>query len=120
MNTIIAVALGGSIGAVIRHYTILLFTFPFGTLFVNIVGSFLMGILIETLALKFNLSLEVRAFIATGFLGAFTTFSTFSLDVFKLVETNQYMQAGLYVFASVLFSITAIFAAVYITRGVLG
>ncbi len=120
MNTILAIALGGSVGAVIRHYAMLLFTFPFGTLFVNILGSFIMGVLIEALALKFNLSLEMRAFLATGFLGAFTTFSTFSLDVLKLVDTNQYFHAISYVFASVLLSITAIFIAVYMTRGILG
>jgi len=124
MNTVLAIALGGGFGAATRHYAILLVTqlfgqdFPYGTLFVNVLGSFLIGAILETLALKYDLPLEIKAFLVTGFLGGFTTFSTFSLDVFKLAETGAYVSSIVYVLSSVLISIMAIFLAVYIVRGV--
>lgn len=120
MNMILAVALGGGLGSVARHYTIAAFSggFPYGTLIVNVLGSFIIGALMEIMALKWQVSQEVRAFLVTGFLGGFTTFSAFSFDVLKLVETNQYLQAILYVFLSVALSLTAIFCAVYLIRGV--
>ncbi len=125
MNGILAIALGGGIGSVARHYAatamILFFgtAFPFGTLLVNVLGSFIMGVLIEMMALKWQVTPEVRAFLVTGFLGGFTTFSTFSLDVFKLAETGQAAAAALYVALSVFVSILAIFAGVWLVRGVL-
>ena len=87
MKLVLAIALGGAIGAVGRHYVsvamVLLvgYGFPWGTLVVNIVGSFLMGALIETMTLVWSPSVEIRALLTVGLLGAFTTFSTFSLLV---------------------------------------
>ena len=125
MNMILAIALGGGLGSVARHYAIALAThvwaaaFPYGTLLVNVLGSLIIGALMETMALKWQVSLETRAFLVTGFLGGFTTFSAFSFDVLKLVETNQYFSALLYVFLSVALSLAAIFLAVHLIRGVL-
>jgi len=123
MQMILAIALGGGLGSVARHYAIAAVsnhlgqTFPYGTLFVNVLGSFIIGVLMEIMALKWQVSLETRAFLVTGFLGGFTTFSAFSFDVLKLVDTDQYMTAALYVMASVGLSLLAIFLAVYIIRG---
>jgi len=123
MNMILAIAIGGGLGSVTRHYAITAAgnlwgaAFPYGTLLVNVVGSFIIGALMETMALKWQVSLETRAFLVTGFLGGFTTFSAFSFDVLKLVDTNQYLTAGLYVLLSVGLSLFAIFSAVYLVRG---
>ena len=83
--------------------------FPFGTLFVNVLGSFIMGCLIETMALKWSPSPEMRVFLITGFLGAFTTFSTFSLDVALQIEKGAYMAAASYIAISVILSIGGLF-----------
>jgi CrcB protein len=71
-------------------------------------------------ALKFQIPLELRALLVTGMLGGFTTFSAFSLDMFKLIETGHAINAALYALASVALSLAALFSAVYIVRGVTG
>lgn len=121
MNMVLAVAMGGAFGSVARHYAVTAFGggFPYGTLFVNVLGSFIIGALMEAMALKWQLSLEMRAFLVTGFLGGFTTFSAFSIDVLKLAQTNQFIPAVLYVAASVGLSLAAVFAAMFLMRGVL-
>lgn len=124
MNMIMAIGLGGAFGAVMRHYAVAFCAkmagnfFPYGTLFVNVTGSLLIGILMESLALKWPLSLEMRAFLITGLLGGFTTFSAFSFDLYKLIETGHVPLAALYIILSVFLSLAALFAGVYIVRGV--
>jgi len=121
----LAIFLGGGTGAVARHYSILVATnlfgeaFPYGTLFVNVAGSFLIGLIMEVTALKWQVPLEVRALMVTGFLGGFTTFSAFSLDVLKLADTGHYLTAAAYVAASVFLSLLAVFAATHLLRAVL-
>lgn len=90
--------------------------FPWGTLTVNILGSLIMGVFIELLALKLNASNELRLFIATGLLGGFTTFSAFSLDVAVLWERGAVGATTLYVAASVTLSILALFAGLAAVR----
>ncbi len=125
MKLIIAIALGGAIGAVGRHYVsavmILLVGhgFPWGTLVVNVAGSFVMGALIETMALVWSPSAEMRALLTVGVLGAFTTFSTFSLDVVTLYERGASLQLATYILASVAVSILALFAGLRLMRLVL-
>ena len=125
MKLILAIAAGGAIGAVARHFAIhqvavlLGSTFPWGTLAVNVVGSFVMGALVETMALAWSPALELRAFIFVGFLGAFTTFSTFSLDVSLLYERGQLFAAAGYVMASVILSVAGLFAGLAIVRAAL-
>lgn len=92
--------------------------FPWGTMFVNIAGSLAMGILIAVLARRSGMSAEVRLFLATGLLGGFTTFSAFSLDVAVLWERGEAASAAGYVAASVVFSIAALFAGLWIVRSV--
>lgn len=122
MTMALAVALGGGIGSLFRHYAVLaaamLFgsPFPFGTLFVNVAGSFAMGILVELAAHKWQAGPDMRAFLMTGFLGGFTTFSAFSLDVMKMTGAGQGFQAFFYVVLSVVLSIAAVFGGVWLAR----
>ena len=122
INTIAAIAAGGAIGALMRHSVnvaavkLIGHGFPYGTLTVNIVGSFLMGALVILFASVWQPSETLRMLIITGFLGAFTTFSTFSLDFVTLFERQDYLVSGLYVAASVVLSIAALFGGMAITR----
>lgn len=116
-TTLIHVALGGALGASLRYLIAGSVGFPYGTLTVNIIGSFIMGALFETL--------EARGFghlsplVMTGVLGGFTTFSAFSLDVLRLIETGRGEEAVLYAGGSVTLSLAAVFAGVWMMRGVL-
>ncbi len=126
MQHFLIVALGGAVGAGCRHLVNLYSLrflgvhFPWGTLIVNVVGSFLMGVFIEILVRKLGASTELRLFIATGCLGGFTTFSAFSLDAVLLWERGQQLYAGGYVAASVLLSIFALVAGLAVMRTALG
>lgn len=120
--TIAAIAVGGAVGAVSRHSVnqlaahVLGAGFPWGTLIVNVLGSFLMGVIISSLAHFWQPPAAVKPMIVTGFLGAFTTFSTFSLDVATLYERSAYLPMALYFLASVTFSIAALFAGMILIR----
>jgi CrcB protein len=122
INTIAAVAAGGAIGTLMRYganisaVKLLGTGFPYATMFVNITGSALMGVLIIVLAHIWSPSEFVRVFLVTGVLGAFTTFSTFSLDFANLWERNDYLAAGVYLGGSVILSIAALFLATALTR----
>lgn len=122
MYHVFIVALGGAIGSGLRHMTNLAALrllgpgFPWGTLTVNIVGCFLMGVFIELLARRLGGSAELRLFVATGILGGFTTFSAFSLDFAVLTERGALAQAFLYVAASVLVSIAALFLGLWVAK----
>ncbi|MBT5432620.1 MAG: fluoride efflux transporter CrcB [Rhodospirillaceae bacterium] len=121
----IFVAMGGAVGAVGRYLTVagvgavMGHGFPYGTLVVNILGSFILGVLVETMALKFSVSQEVRALLVVGMLGAFTTFSTFSLDVVVQLERGHLIPAAIYIITSVTFSVLALFAGLRLMRMVL-
>jgi CrcB protein len=125
MNLIFAIALGGAIGAVARFQSIGLLTrwfglgVPYGTLFVNVVGSFVLGLFVEFLVSKLNSSPELRAFFAVGVLGAFTTFSSFALDVSVLSDRGNLLAAGAYVAVSVVLSIAGLFFGLWLMRSFL-
>ncbi len=122
INTIVAIAAGGAIGALMRHGVnitaakLLGMNFPYGTLTVNILGSFLMGAAIVIFANIWQPSEAMRVFLITGFLGAFTTFSTFSMDFATLFERGEYILSGVYLSVSVILSIAALFAGMAIVR----
>lgn len=122
MNQFLFVAIGGAAGASLRHLVGLMALrafgsdFPYGTLICNIAGSFLMGLLIELLAIRFNASTEVRLLLTTGLLGGFTTFSTFSLDVVALTERGQSSVALIYIALSLAGAIIALFAGLAVAR----
>jgi CrcB protein len=122
MHQLLLVCLGGAFGAGLRHLVsvgmarLMGPAFPWGTLFVNIAGSFAMGLLVVLLARKLPMPHEIRLFAATGVLGGFTTFSSFSLDVAALWENGAAGAAAVYVAASVAGSILAIFAGLWLAR----
>jgi CrcB protein len=93
--------------------------FPYATLIVNVVGSFAMGALVETMALVWSTSTEMRLFLTTGVLGAFTTFSAFSLDFVVLFERRALALFALYTLASSAFSVGALFAGLHLMRRLL-
>jgi len=122
VNTYIAIAFGGAFGAVSRfwlHSAVQRFngsSFPLGTFAVNILGSFLIGVFLVVLAEKAQLSEPWRPLIAVGFLGALTTFSTFSLDALLLFEQGNYNTALFYIVSSVALCLFASFAGMQVTR----
>lgn len=124
MKTVLAIAAGGALGAVGRHYlahyvnALIGHGFPWGILVCNVLGSFVMGLLVEAAALFWSPSPELRAFLAVGVLGAFTTFSTFSLDIVVLMQRGDMLKAGLYVGASVLCGVVGLFAGMAIIKAV--
>ncbi|OCP34831.1 fluoride efflux transporter CrcB [Ensifer sp. LC163] len=122
MTHLLLVGAGGAIGSMAR-YLLGLWTlrrwgpgFPWGTLSVNITGSFLIGLLAELIMRKFGASAEMRLFLITGVLGGYTTFSAFSLDAIMLLERGEVALAFGYVAASVLLSILAVFAGLALMR----
>jgi len=121
MNGLIYIALGGGLGAVSRHLvgesTKRAFGagFPYGTMTVNILGSLLMGLLIGWLVTKEG-GENLKLFLATGFLGGFTTFSAFSLDAINLLERKAYTPFFTYVGGSVIVAILALWIGLMIAR----
>jgi fluoride exporter len=122
MLSFVWVALGGAIGSALRYGVniaaprLLGTGFPWATLTVNIVGSFLMGLLSAALAEKFSDQPDLRLFLTTGILGGFTTFSAFSLDVFGLMQRGENSTAVIYALASVALSILAVFSGFMVSR----
>src|SRR5206468_8698439 len=91
--------------------------FPFGTLIVNVAGSFLMGLFAGYFAYRAGVPQHVRLFLTTGILGGFTTFSAFSLDTALLVERHSYGLAAGYAVGSVAASVSALFFGLAVFRG---
>jgi len=121
----LAVGAGGAIGAMARHGVsraalhLMGPNFPWGTLAANISGSFAMGLLIVWLSRHEPQSAAMRAFLTVGLLGAFTTFSTFSLDVVTLYRDRTMMIAGAYLLASVILSVAGLLGGLGFGRQVL-
>ena len=92
---------------------------PWAAFVVNVFGSFLLGVLYEAGTLMWQPTVEVKAFLTIGLLGAFTTFSTFSMDVFVLVERGAWFTAGIYVVGSVAIAVLGLVVGMALTRGAL-
>jgi CrcB protein len=122
MTQALAIAAGGAIGALLRYWAStgvhawLGRGFPYGTLFVNVLGSLLMGFLFVWLIDRMAAGPALRAFLLIGVLGAFTTFSTFSMETLNLMESGQFGKALLNVFASVVVCVAAAGAGVLAAR----
>ena len=122
MYNLLLVVIGGGIGAGTRHLVnvgamrLMGPNFPWGTMIINITGSFIMGAFIELLARRVGASNELRMFVATGILGGYTTFSSFSLDFAALWERGATLPALAYVLVSVVGGILALFAAFWLVR----
>jgi CrcB protein len=118
----IAIAIGGAVGALLRFWvssgihTVVNRDFPYGTLVVNVVGSLLMGLLYVLFLERMTVHPEVRAAILIGLLGAFTTFSTFSMETLNLLEQADYLKAGINVLVSVVACMMAVWIGVVIGR----
>lgn len=125
MKILLMVAIGGAIGSVARQLSNQLIMrhfggeLPFGTIFVNILGSFVMGLLFELFTSKITISYEWRTLIFAGVLASFTTFSSFALDVALLTERNEYFYAVIYIGGSVILSIGFLFLGLWAMRGFL-
>lgn len=129
MTTLFSVAMGGAVGAASRHLLggwlggwltgLVGGAVPLGNLAVNVIGSFLLGVLIEFSALAWSPSTDMRAFLVVGVLGGFTTFSAFSMEVVVLFERGRVDLAALYAIGSVALAILGLFLGMKLTRGVL-
>jgi CrcB protein len=122
MTMILSIAVGGALGAVLRYLLnaqILALwggIFPMGILGVNVLGCFAMGLVVG--GLSSHVSAEMRAFLTTGVLGGFTTFSAFAMDAASLNEMGRPDLAALYVVASVVLSLLGVFAGLWLARWV--
>lgn len=125
MNMLFAVACGGAVGAISRHLLsgqVMRWAgsgFPWGTLTVNVLGCFLLGALVEFMALRWSVTQEMRGFLVVGLLGGFTTFSAFSLDVVLLLERGNYLPASAYIAGNLALSVLGLFAGLVLFRQVL-
>ena len=123
MQSILAVAFGGAIGSVLRYAmnnalnALIKSPFPYGIMAVNILGGLVMGILIAFFAGQSQAPQWLRSFLMVGILGGFTTFSTFSADTVLLWQRGEAVQAVLYMAGSVMLSIAALLAGLFLMRG---
>jgi fluoride exporter len=124
MQAILLVFIGAGLGGVLRHVInnaatrLLGNDFPYGILFINVTGSFVMGLLVGWLAFRAGAewTRNAQLFVATGILGGYTTFSTFSLDSFKLIERGDLGLAAVYVGGSVIVGILGLWAGLTLVR----
>ncbi len=117
----ISVALGGALGALMRYSTSKIVAhytsthFPLSTFIVNVIGSFLI-VLLFAISLKTNITSQMRLFLFTGFLGSFTTFSTFSLATVELVRSGHYTSAMVNAFGSLIIGCIAVLLGMIVVR----
>ncbi len=117
-----AIGLGGALGALSRYalslriYAWLGRDFPWGTLGVNVLGSFLMGFLVILMTSRLPLEEPLRNGLLVGFLGALTTYSTFAMDKLQLLQQGAYLKAGSYMLASMLACLTAIIFGTWLAK----
>ncbi|MGH7036269.1 MAG: fluoride efflux transporter CrcB [Stellaceae bacterium] len=119
------VGLGGAFGSTARYAVGVLAGrwlgtgFPWATLFINVGGSFLIGVFAESFALRWDTSQAMRAFLVVGLCGGYTTFSTFSLDVATLINRGANLSAALYAFGSFVLALAALYAGLHVMRAAL-
>jgi CrcB protein len=122
MANLIVVMFGSAVGGALRYwlssavYKFLPETFPFGTLTVNIVGSFILGLIIFFFDERELINNQLRFFLTIGFCGGFTTFSTFSLETFNLLKDSEYLLASLNVLLNVFVCLAGVFLAYAIAK----
>ena len=125
MKVIFFIAIGGMFGALSRYYLgqqvlkYFGYYFPLQTIIINVVGSFLIGLIFEISKTKLSLNEDLRLLITVGFLGSFTTFSAFTLDFFLLIEKEEIFIALIYIIASVIIAIFAMLFAIWLVRSLI-
>ena len=118
----LAVAIGGALGSLARYalsswiFDITSHKFPYATLIVNVAGSFVMGILFVVVVERAALPAEMRSLLMIGFIGAFTTFSAFSLDALGLWQNGHVLMSVIYMITTVILCLVAISTAIWLTR----
>ena len=124
MIKVLILITGGAIGSALRYWVSMwvqrsmLYSFPFGILSVNVIGSFLIGFCWR-LAEDYNFSVNTRAFLFTGLFGGFTTFSSFALDTMSLMKTGDYKLAFINILASNILGLIAVFLGLLLGKNVL-
>lgn len=119
---ILYIGIFGALGCIARYlvsgwtYNLVGKDLPYGTLAVNLIGSFLLGLLMTTSLRSTLLTPELRMGLAVGFMGGFTTFSTFSFETMRLIEEGSFAAAGLNVLLNVLVCLTAAGLGIYLAR----
>lgn len=119
---ILAIGIGGACGAVARYLINIsplqnyFKPFPFPTFFINITGSFLIGFLLMLFTEKFEINETLRYGVIVGFLGAYTTFSTFEVEIWNLIKENQFLTAFVYLFLSVFIGFVGVALGVWLAR----
>ena len=122
MNMILPITAGGAIGTTGRFlvgrmmFKIMGPGFPWGTLTVNVIGSFLIGLTVQMLAVHYSLSYEWQGFLIIGVRDGFTTFSAFSMELGLMIEKGQFSTAALYAFGSMFIGVAALFIGIYAGR----
>lgn len=118
----LAVALGGSLGAITRYIisnsflAVVFVSFPFPTFFINVTGSFFIGFLFTLTTERFEIGENLRLFLTVGFLGAYTTFSTFEFEIFQLIRERQYLNGLFYAVSSVAIGFAGVLLGVWLAR----
>ncbi len=118
----IAISLGAIAGALSRYYLTLWFaerlgtSFPYGTFFINLTGCFVMGFFTTLVMERLTVSPDVRLLVTTGFLGAYTTFSTYGLDTVNLMRGSSYGKASFYGLGSALLGVACVQFGVFLAR----
>jgi CrcB protein len=126
MKNLFFAAIGAAFGGALRYWLsstvqgIFPITFPFGTLTVNIIGSFILGFIIFFFDAREILSPEFKIILTIGFCGGFTTFSSFSLETINLLRDSEYLYAVLNISFNLVFSLLAVIAAYYLAKALLG
>lgn len=122
MLHLLSVAVGGAAGALARYWVSGMLIsntqlkLPYGTLICNVLGSFLMGICFVLIMEKARINPELRPLLMVGFLGAFTTFSTFSLEAVTMLQEGHIMSAAIYILMSVVLCMVALYSGLWFTR----
>ncbi len=124
MKQLLLVGFGGALGSMLRFgmsmglHALVGRTFPWGTLFVNVTGSFVMGLVYVLLIERVALGPEWRALLMVGLLGGYTTFSSFSIETLNLIESGDLLRAAVNVLASVVLCLAAVWTGVIVARQV--
>jgi CrcB protein len=122
MQNYFLVALGAALGGVFRYWMtgavqkILPFTLPFGTLSVNVAGSFILGFIVFYFDAQELISTELRVLLTVGFCGGFTTFSTFSFETINLIRDSEYLFAVINISLNIILTLFAVIIAYYLTK----